>query len=114
MRQVDWALLEANGHKRTPLGPAERDDLAQITRHPGMDVLIERIMEGHVRAQLENVHKVKLDYADRRAKIDAICAVSTAMRLSLEIIKGELEDNWKTIQDAEISRKKNEMEKIAQ
>jgi hypothetical protein len=108
----DGKLVFDSGHKPTPLTNAERNDLAAITKHPGMEVLIGKILEQHARQQLERIHKIPLDDAARVTKLDAICSVAQAMRLTTEIAKMELAHNWKTLEDAENARrekgKKNE------
>ena len=109
---VDAKLVQESGHMPTPLSPAERMDLASITSHPGMSVLVGKIIETHVKQQMDEIHKVKLNDADRLVKLDAICALAQAMRLTAEIIKMEIAHNFKTLADAEEARareaKKNE------
>lgn len=113
--QVDAKLVGESGHKPTPLSPAERADLASITQHPGMWVLIGKILEAHARQQVDRIHTVSLADADRSTKIEAICSVAQGMTLTAEVVKMEIMHNWKTIQDAEIARAKaaeqNETEK---
>jgi hypothetical protein len=87
-------------HKPITLNPAQRADLGSITRHPGMDVLVEVIMAGHLRQQEEAVHQIAPDDPDRIKKIDAICSVSYAMKLNLDLVRQELHSNWMRLESA--------------
>jgi hypothetical protein len=109
---VDKKLVMESGHKAVPLNPAERADLASITKHPGMEVLIGKILETHVKQQMERVHAIKLDDEHRLTKLDAVCSLAQAMRLTAEIIKMEILNNWAHLEAAELARSaaKNETE----
>lgn len=96
-------------HNPVPLTGTERTDLASITRHPGMTVLIEKIIGTHMRGQLEMVHNVQPDDPYRVTKIDGICAVANGMKLTYELAKAEVERNWRILQEQEEARK-NAME----
>lgn len=103
---VDSKLVTESGHLPTKLSPPERVDLASITKHPGMEVLLNKILETHVAQQLDRIHKVKLDDPDRVVKLDAICSVAHAMRLTAEIVKMEIAHNWKILEDEEKARRR--------
>jgi hypothetical protein len=100
-------------HNPVPLTATERVDLGSITRHPGMTVLLEKIIGTHMRGQLEMVHNVQPDDPHRVTKIDGICAVANGMKLTYELAKREIERNWKILEEQEVQRQrevKNEME----
>jgi len=100
-------------HDPIKLSPTERSDLGSITKHPGMVVLVEKIMAGHVQQQLEQVHSVQPDDPARVTKLDGIGAVAFAMKLNLELVRKEIDLNWRMLQEAEEARSrqpKNEME----
>lgn len=91
-------------HDPIKLGPTDRVDLASITKHPGMVVLVEKILAAHVKQQLEMVHDVQPDDPNRITKIDGICAVANGMKLTLELVRRELDFNWRTLQEQEVAR----------
>ena len=93
-------------HLPMKLGPTERVDLASITKHPGMTVLVDKILRGHALQQREMIHEVALDDADRITKLSAICAVADAMKLTLELVRRELDYNWRMLQEEEERRAK--------
>jgi hypothetical protein len=100
-------------HDPIKLTPAERADLGSISRHPGMIVLIEKILAGHTQQQLEMIHTVQPDDPQRVSKLDGISAVAFAMKLTLELVRREVDFNWRTLQGEEETREraaKNEME----
>lgn len=103
---VDAKLVQESGHLPTKLSPPERVDLASITQHPGVEVLIGKISKVHIDQQMNRIHKIKLDDADRLTKLDAICSVAQGMTLMWEILKMELMHNWKELQDQETARKR--------
>jgi hypothetical protein len=101
-------------HDPIKLNPAERTDLASITKHPGMTVLVERIVEGHVNQQLAMIFDVQPDDADRVTKLSAIAETAYAMELFSKLVQDELARNWGILQQEEESRAraaKNEAEK---
>lgn len=98
-------------HDPIKLSPTERSDLGSITKHPGMTVLVEKIIAGHAQQQLEQIHSVQPDDPARVTKLDGIGAVAFAMRLTLELVRKEIDLNWRTLQAEEEARKpKNELE----
>jgi hypothetical protein len=101
-------------HDPIKLTPTERSDLGSITKHPGLTVLIERIIGGHAEQQLQQIHTVQPDDPDRSTKLDGIGAVAFAMKLTYEMAKREIEFNWKILQEQEealAKQGKNELEK---
>ena len=99
-------------HKPIELTPAERLDLASITKHPGMLVLVDKILESHVKEELHSIYEVQLDDPERVTKLDAICASAYAMKLTLELIRGELVRNWNILAKQEEERKAKNAEKV--
>jgi hypothetical protein len=88
------------------LSPNERADLGSVQRHPGVVLLVEKIMKGHAQQALHQVYDVELDDPDRLTKIDAICAVAHAMQKSLDLVRRELDRNIKILtQEEEKARK---------
>lgn len=89
------------------LDPGERIELASVQKHPGVaGVLIGKILEGHVNQALLKIYEVEPDDPDRTVKIEAISAVAYAMKLSRDLVKRELDRNWKIVMDEEEKRKK--------
>ena len=77
-------------------------------------VLVDKILRGHALQQREMIHEVALDDADRITKLSAICAVADAMKLTFELVRRELDYNWRMLQEEEEQRAKeaeNETEK---
>lgn len=93
-------------HSPTKLSPTQRVDLGSITKHPGMTVLLEAIVTKHLREQLEMVHNIQPDDPNRVVKIDGICAVANGMKLTLELMRRELDYNWRILEDEEKQRKR--------
>ena len=93
-------------HNPTKLTPIQRVDLGSITKHPGMAVLLDAILGKHLREQLEMVHNVQPDDPYRVTKIDGICAVANGMKLAAELLKRELDFNWRILEDEEKQRKR--------
>ena len=93
-------------HNPTKLTPTQRVDLASITKHPGMTVLLDAILGKHLREQLEMVHNVQPDDPYRVTKIDGICAVANGMKLAAELLRRELDYNWRILEEEEVARKK--------
>ena len=87
------------------LTQAERMDLASITKHPGMNVLVDRIVDVHVRQSLEQIHGVQPDDPDRTSKLDGIGTVSFGMKLLSEAVKSELKRNWDILAKQEENEK---------
>lgn len=100
-------------HKEIKLNATERSDLGAVQKHPGVQVLVERIIAGHAQQQLEQIHTVQPDDPNRVTKLDGISAVAFAMKLNLELVRQELDYNWKILQAQEERAKavKNESEK---
>jgi hypothetical protein len=100
-------------HDPIKLNATERSDLGSITKHPGMVVLVDKILAGHAQQQLEQIHTVQPDDPDRVTKLDGISAVAFAMKLTLELVRKELNLNWRTLQEEESRTReaKNEAEK---
>lgn len=92
-------------HDPIKLTPNERIELGSISRHPGMAILLEKILATHVRQQLEMVHSVQPDDPDRITRIDGICAVANGMKLAYELLLKEIDLNWRTLQAEEEQRK---------
>ena len=92
------------------LTPAERGDMASITKHPGMDVVLEKIMKGHAHQQLLQIMDVPPDDPDRVPKLAAISSTAYAMQLFYELVKQELELNFRALQQEE-ERLKREAER---
>lgn len=76
------------------LSQPERMDLGSITKHPGMMVLLDKIVRGHAQQQLHLIYKVPPDDANRVTKLDAISSTAYAMNLFEECIRQELQRNW--------------------
>lgn len=87
-----------------PLSPVERTDLASVQRHPGVAVLVEKILATHARQQLEAVHDVQADDPDRVTKIDGICSVANGLKLALELLRREMDLNRRIFEQAEVER----------
>lgn len=100
-------------HSPTKLTPTQRVDLGSITKHPGMFVLLDAIVQKHLREQLEMVHNVQPDDPNRITKIDGICAVANGMKLTLELMRRELDYNWRILEEEEVARKKQANEEAA-
>ena len=92
-------------HAPIKLNSAERVDLGSITKHPGMEVLLKKILAGHVQQQLEMIHDVQPDDPDRTSKLDGIGAVAFAMKLTEQLLLRELEENWKYLLQQESKAK---------
>jgi 23S rRNA maturation-related 3'-5' exoribonuclease YhaM len=69
-------------------------DLASITKHPGMVVLLDKLIRGHAQQQLHKIYEVKPEDPDRVTKLDAISSTAYAMNKMEEYIRRELEENW--------------------
>jgi hypothetical protein len=88
------------------LSPNERADLGSVQKHPGVVVLIEKIMKGHAQQMLAQIHTIELDDPARTAKLDAICSVAYAMQKSLDLVRRELQRNWDTLRQEEEAAEK--------
>ena len=95
------------------LSPAERADLGSITKHPGMDVFLEKILKGHCDQQLLQIMEVPPDDPNRQVKLNAISETAYSMQLFLELARQELGLNWKYLEAEELRRHK-EAEKNAE
>ena len=91
-------------HDPIKLSPTERVDLGSITKHPGLSVLVDKIIAGHAQQQLEMIHTVEPDDPERVTKLDAISATAYAMKLTHELVKREIELNWKNLLEEEERR----------
>lgn len=90
--------------KPAPLNAVERMQLGSIQRHPGMGVLVEKIMGYHAKEQLQLIYTVMPDDPDRVTKLDAISSVAFAMQLHLDLIRDELKRNLAWIENEEKQR----------
>jgi hypothetical protein len=98
-------------HDPVQLTQTERWELRQITKTPGLAVLVDRIMGGHLDFQYKAIHTIAIDDPERMTKLSAICAVSDAMKLNLELVKREIERNWNITSNAEVAQHKRIVEK---
>jgi hypothetical protein len=88
-------------HVAVILSPAEQADLGSITKHPGMHILVEKVMKGHVDQRLHQIYDVPLDDRDRITKLAAISASAVAMGDFLDFVRKELYENWKVLEQRE-------------
>ena len=84
----------------------ERADLGSVQRHPGFVILVEKIMKGHADQALHQVYDIELDDADRVTKIDAICSTAFAMKKALDMVRRELDRNFKILTQQEEQARK--------
>ena len=91
------------------LGPQKKTDLASITRHPGMAVLIEDLARGHLKQQLNQIMDVDVDDPERITKLAAISATAYAMDLFIKLLEQEMGYNFKAIQDEEENQRQKDL-----
>ena len=90
-------MSELSEHVPVILNSVERMDLGSISKHPGMAVLLDKIMRGHAQQQLHMIYDVKPEDPDRVTKLNAISATAYAMNEFEKWIRLELEQNWKIL-----------------
>jgi hypothetical protein len=76
------------------LSAVERMDLGSITKHPGMVVLLDKLIRGHAQQQLHKIYEVKPEDPDRVTKLNAISSTAYAMNELEKWIRQELQHNW--------------------
>jgi hypothetical protein len=90
----------------TVLTTNDRANLGSVQKHPGFQVLLEKIMKGHAQQALYQIHDVPLDDPNRTAQLDAICSVAYAMQKSLDLVLRELKRNWEILEQEEANSRK--------
>jgi hypothetical protein len=93
-------------HKPILLNPVQRAELASITKHPGLTVLLEDIIKGHIEQQLGMIFQVQPDDSERITKLAAIAETAYAMQLFYKVVKDEIDRNWNKIAAEEEQRRR--------
>jgi hypothetical protein len=105
MNQVGEQLEKRlNRHLPVLLNQAERDDVGSIYKHPGLGVILGKILFGHYQQEMAGIHDIAVDDPDRITKLAATCAVADAMKMTIELLKRELDQNWLILQNQEKER----------
>lgn len=99
-------------HSPVKLTDVERADLASIVNHPGMDVVIKKIIGGHCEQQLGQIMEVDLDDADRDVKLAAISSTAYAMKLFRDLVVKEIQLNTDTLlkREEDLKRQREQQE----